>query len=286
MKKILLATTILGMSAGFAAAEIAFSGSAAMGIAQDGLGGGAHASNDGDIHAYSTAALDIAMSGESDSGLTFGATFSLATGTSYAFADDDGFNAESAGSSAEVYLAGAFGKVAMKVDSSGLGQYKAYHEDDAKGYDLQYTHSVSGFDIGLRADVDGDAADGDYSLKLGYSLNGIALGANYDADGDWDLSAGYTMGSVTATLATDHASVHSLKLAYAANGISASAKFATDDSWKVTAGYEANGMNVAVETNQDSAWTIKGGYDLGGGASVAAGVNYADDAYLGVAFKF
>ena len=36
MKKILLATTILGMTAGFAAAEVKFSGSASMGVARQG----------------------------------------------------------------------------------------------------------------------------------------------------------------------------------------------------------------------------------------------------------
>ena len=36
MKKILLATTVLTMSAGFAAADVKVSGSASMGIANDG----------------------------------------------------------------------------------------------------------------------------------------------------------------------------------------------------------------------------------------------------------
>jgi len=284
MKKILLATTMLIGTAGFAAAEVALSGSAAMGVGRDGEATGFH--KDGAFHAYSTATVTATMSGESDSGLSFGASISIGTGTSYAFADDDGFNAEALGSSSEVFLAGAFGKIAMKVDNTGFGQYKAYQTDTKKGYDLQYTHSVGGLDIGVRYDVDGDAVDGDSSVSLGYKMDALSFGLAYDASGAWGASASYAMDAITVTAATDDASVSSIKIAYSANGLSASAKVANNDTHEIALGYSANGVGVNVSTNDADEWSASASYDLGGGASLAGGMNYADDAYVGVSFSF
>jgi outer membrane protein OmpU len=286
MKKVLLATTALVMTAGVAAAEVSLSGSAAMGVGRDGDLTVTDVHNDTDFHAYSSAALTATMSGESDSGLTFGAAVTLSMGTSYAFADDDGFNAESAGTSSEVYVAGGFGKIAMKVNAEGLGQYKAYQTDDAKGYDLQYTHSMGALSVGLRADVDGDAADGDYSVSLGYAQDAVSASLAYDADGAWGASGSYTMGAITATLGTDDASVSSIKVAYAADGMSASFKTNTDSDWDLAAGYSANGISVGVEMDESDVWSATAGYDLGGGAALAAGVNSSDDAHVGMSFSF
>jgi outer membrane protein OmpU len=293
MKKVLLATTALALSAGVAHAEIALSGSAAMGVARDGLGGGAHASNDGEFHAYSTGALTATMSGASDSGLTFGAAITIATGTAYALADDDGFYDEALAGSTEVYVAGGFGKIAMKVNAAGLGQYKAYWGDSAKGYDLEYTHSMGGLSVGLRADIDddqgtgvGETRDGRYSLNLGYAQDAVSASLAYDADGAWGASGSYTMGAITATLGTDDASVSSIKVAYAADGMSASFKTNTDSDWDLAAGYSANGMSVGVELNESNDWSATAGYDLGGGAALAAGMNSDDDAHVGMSFSF
>jgi outer membrane protein OmpU len=284
MKKVLLATTAMALSAGVAHAEIALSGSAAMGVGRDGEATGYH--TDGEFHAYSTAGLTITMSGASDSGLTFGAGFTLGTGTAYYFADDDGFAAEDNATSTEVYVAGGFGKIAMKVNTAGLGQYKAYQTDDAKGYDLQYTHSMGALSVGLRADVDGDAADGDYSVSLGYAQDAVSASLAYDADGAWGASGSYTMGAITATLGTDDASVSSIKVAYAADGMSASFKTNTDSDWDLAAGYSANGISVGVELDESDVWSATAGYDLGGGAALAAGINSGDDAYVGMNFSF
>ena len=285
MKKVLLATTALVLMAGVAQAEIALSGSAAMGVARDGEGSGG-LNTDGEFHAYSTAGLTITMSGASDSGLTFGAGFTLGTGTAYYFADDDGFAAEDNATSTEVYVAGGFGKIAMKVKTDGTGQYKAYQTDDAKGYDLQYTHSMGALSVGLRADVDGDAADGDYSVSLGYAQDAVSASLAYDADGAWGASGSYTMGAITATLGTDDSSVSSIKVAYDADGMSASFKTNTDSDWDLAAGYSANGISVGVELDESDVWSATAGYDLGGGAALAAGINSSEDAHVGMSFSF
>jgi len=287
MKKILLATTMLIGTAGFAAAEVAVSGSAAMGIGRDGEASGAH--TDGEFHAYSTAGVTFTMSGESDAGLTFGAGFTVATGLSYAFADDDGFADEGLADSSEVFLGGSFGKISMKVDGEGTGQYKAYWTDSEKGYDLQYTHAVGGLSIGLRADVDGDVAEvdgGEYSLNLGFTQDALSGSLAYDANGAWGASASYTMGAITGTIGTDSDSEESIKVAYSADGVSASIKATTSDEWDLALGYSANGIGVNVSMDEEDKWSASASYDLGGGASVSGGVNHADDAYMGVSFSF
>jgi hypothetical protein len=230
--------------------------------------------------------VTFTMSGESDSGLSYGASFTLGTGTAYYFADDDGFAAEDNATSSEVYLSSSAGKISMKVNTAGVGQYKAYQTDDAKGYDLQYTHSVGALSVGVRADVDGDAADGDYSVSLGYAQDAVSASLAYDADGAWGASGSYTMGSITATLGTDDSSVSSIKVAYAADGMSASFKTNTDSDWDLAAGYSANGISVGVELDESSVWSATAGYELGAGVSLAAGMNSGDDAYVGMNFSF
>jgi outer membrane protein OmpU len=273
----LLATTAMVLSAGVAAAEVALSGSASMGVARQA---------GGDFNGYSTAGVTFTMSGQSDSGLTFGAGFTLGAGQSYAFADDDGFDDGTPATSSEVYVAGGFGKVAMKINNDGLGQYKAYQTDDDKGFDLQYSHSMAGLDVGLRLDINDDTTEGDYSLSLGYAQDAVSASLAYDADGAWGASGSYTMGAITATLGTDDSSESSIKVAYAADGMSASAKFKTDDTWEVKAGYSANGMGFDLKQTSADKWIVSGSYDLGGGASLSGGINYTDDAYVGMSFSF
>ncbi|MEY4779136.1 MAG: hypothetical protein RLZZ607_449, partial [Pseudomonadota bacterium] len=64
MKKILLATTSLGMTAGFAAADVKVSGSASMGIANEGVG---------DVfQVYNSVKIKFGASVVTDAGLEFG----------------------------------------------------------------------------------------------------------------------------------------------------------------------------------------------------------------------
>ena len=278
MKKILLATTVLAMSATVAAAEVTLGGSATMGVARDGAGA---------FETYSTAKLSVTMSGETDGGLSFGASMSATAGQSYTFADDDGFAAEGgAFGQPEVFLSGAFGKLSMKQN----GYNYFVHDDDDNDADVKYEVTSGGLSFGLVANEnDANTNQWEYSVKVGYSQDALSVSAAYDTDGGGAMgSIGYTMGALTATVVVknDVAGDNSLTLAYAANGISASVKLEDDSDWKVTAGYSANGMSLGMETNQSDAWKITAGYDLGGGAAIEAGVNYTNDAYAGVAFTF
>jgi len=58
------------------------------------------------------------------------------------------------------------------------------------------------------------------------------------------------------------------------------------NQWGVSAGYTAGDMSVAFSTNEASSWQVTGGYALGTGASIEGGVNYTEDAFLGLSFAF
>ena len=56
------------------------------------------------------------------------------------------------------------------------------------------------------------------------------------------------------------------------------------DQWGLSAGYTADGMSINLATDEGSDWSATGSYLLGTGASVVGGVNYTEDAYLGLSF--
>jgi outer membrane protein OmpU len=317
MKKILLATTILGMTAGFAAAEIAFTGEAKAGFAQNGTkannkgvagkGLAAYGSTtttgynaaaatlgnaaDNTVNPYSSFKLSIAATAESDSGLSFGASTSITRGLTYTMANDDGFAAE-AGSmgTPSIFVSGDFGKVTLKSDG-----FKEYQDDNAEKYDLEYTHTIAGFSVGVRTDLNSVAPTaGKSSIKLGYTIGAVALSGAFDEVGDkWGISAAYTMNALTFTLGTDDLERTSLKVAYAANGLSGSVKVAAKgtaagaiDKWDIEAGYTANGLTVGAATDESAEWKVTGSYDLGGGLTAEAGFNYTDDMFVGAKMSF
>lgn len=74
MKKILFASTALVAFAGAAAAEVTISGNADMGLI---VGDGGVAPTDGDVEFFTDIDVTFTMSGETDTGLTYGASIDL-----------------------------------------------------------------------------------------------------------------------------------------------------------------------------------------------------------------
>ena len=93
-----------------------------------------------------------------------------------------------------------------------------------------------------------------------------ALQNQISASRDNTLGLGYTMGSVSTK-----ATYNSIK---------------DGDQWGVSATYAADGTSISASTDEGSDWSISGSYLLGTGASVVGGVNYTEDAYLGLSFSF
>lgn len=210
MKKILLATTMLVGTAGFAAAEVTLSGDARMGIT---------GASDGDTTYSSRARVSFNASGETDGGLAFGASFRA-----------DNAGGASTGDAGSVYISGAFGKLSMgDLDSAdnvgqlsgvgftGLGdsnevEYSAdgvgllgfasafnAAEEEACHDSFQYFAAAScleaGYGVTSASTKVGYTYSADnFSVSASTSQNGglssVALGATYKA-GDLTVGAGY-----------------------------------------------------------------------------------------------
>lgn len=260
MKTILVTTAILAATAGFASAEVTLSGDARMGIIDD-FGATGPVFN-------SRARVKFTMSGESDTGIAFGADFRAA----------DAVGAAS-GTSGSVFISGGFGKLSMG-DVDGAATAAVGHVNGV-GYtglsDLNESTYIGG---GTKESILYEYSAGAFTGYLSAGQREVlaetfAVGAKYATDaftvslGYEDNDAGTT--HVIAGVDTTFSAV-TLKARYG------QASGAIDgDQWSLSATYSADGMGVTAFYADDSelggaeAWGLGASYDLGGGASVAGG---------------
>jgi outer membrane protein OmpU len=279
MKKILLATTILVGTAGFAAAEVALSGDARMGLI-----------NDGDTTALDARArVTFTMSGETDGGLSFGASFRADTAV-----DAAGGTEMTEGS---VNISGAFGTLAMgSVDTAAqamVGQVDgvgytglddknevAYIGKDGETAAL-YTYSAGAVTFGLSTSQIAGANEAS-AVGVSYAADTYKVALGYEDNGD-GLDHIIVGGSAT------FAGV-ALKAIYgSADG------FGDEEQYAISATYSADALSATVFYNEDftgeTATGLGASYALGGGATVAGGAvrdSATDDTTydLGVNFSF
>lgn len=286
MKKILLATTLLAATTGFAAAEVTVSGSARMGVVSD--------SNN--LNFTSRARVVFTASAESDGGLSFG----------YSVRADNAAGGNN-GSAGSVFISGAFGKLSMGdvagaaeaavgdlsgVGLTGLGDFSdtAYLTGDgveigANNPIALYEYSTGSFTGYLSAN-DGRLAGGSVfggGADAGPDVRHYAVGAKY-AMGDYSVALGYEsadplvgptvdhiVGSATAKFGTTSVKAvygRADKIDLTQYGLSVDSTF---DALTVT-GY---GKVLEIGTLKSTAIGLGASYDLGGGAKVVGGVvNY------------
>ena len=272
MKKILLATTLIAATTGYAAAEVAVSGSARMGVTYDDA-----AVNQ--MQFSSRVRVVFTMSGETDGGLTFGASVRAdqfgGNQKTDSGGDTVGGNGESNGDST-VYLSGAFGKLTMgdtgnAPDSlvgqvSGIGYGPGALDGAADlaflggntATGVMYEYSAGAITFGIGTGQVGNATNY-MSAAVKYSTDAFSVALGYE-----DSSVGNVvslLGSATFSGATVKAKVSdsaagtgmALSVDYAISGATVTAFYADDN---------------APEAN----FGIGAAYDLGGGASVVGGV--------------
>ena len=320
MKKILLATTMLVAGASIAAAEVTLSGSARMGVISN-FDNAATAWDESDLEFTSRARVEFTMSGETDGGLSFGASFRA-----------DNAVAANEGDGGSVFISGAFGKLSMG-DVDGAAQMATGHVagvgltglsdlnestflgagDGATDPTALYEYSAGDFTVYL-------SATNPTTVDLGGGLiddtNTIALGAKYSF-GDYSVGLGYEKRdgkSNVAPTAADNVDVDHVVLKLSANvagfnvqgligqadGNVGAVVLNNEKQYAASVSYTTGALTGTVFYTDDSdlplagtttAYGIGASYDLGGGASVNGGLVKDHDADteafdLGVSFSF
>ncbi|QDY68260.1 porin [Qingshengfaniella alkalisoli] len=322
MKKILLASSALVLTAGYAAADVTVSGDGRMGIvyAEDGYAN-ALTGKTKDWSYNSRIRIKFAASGETDGGLAFGGSVRADH-----YDDDQGTK----GTAGDVFISGGFGKLSMG-DVDG-GAEKAIGDLAEIGYtclaclnettylfggndpSALYEYAYEGLILAL-----GVSDDEEYSVGVGYDGGMWSVGLGYenvpegstislidndetgltaDVLSDEDLEQVFVGGSVTfsdITLKGVYGVVDADDWEIEQYGISA------EGTWGATtvAAYwraldtsdimfDGDGDGFADEEfGKIEIYGIGAEYDLGGGASVAGGIASVDDNTIGdIGLKF
>ena len=275
MKKVLLASTALVMSAGFAAADVSVGGDGRMGIIVD---------EGADAAFTSRIRISFSASGETDLGLAFGGSIRA-----------DNAGAGASGTAGSVFVEGTFGRISMGdvsgapeaavgdlsgVGLTGLGDlneltYLSNADRPAARWDY-----VTG-DLGLHVSVDnpnaGTADDGDaYGIAVTYSAGDISFGLGYETSDDaggLGVGADHIVAGVTAGLGDA-----SIKVVYGTADIDGGDDFEqygisldfVTGATTLTGFWITKDSTVAALDSGD-AYGIGVSYDLGGGAALKAG---------------
>ena len=289
MKKVLLATTALVLSAGFAAAEVKIDGSANFGLKykENGLTDAAGWAGGKEAAGWYEIDMNVTGTMESDSGLTFGAQIQL--DSDYASAPDD------QNYDANVFVSGAFGTI--KVGESNWVASDDYGLTDI-GFD------GIGVDDTAEISMYGNDADSINDLRWDYTVGAVSMTASIDTiSEDYGLALGYDAGTFGGAIAFDHDEdtgfdSTSVLLTASFGAFSGELYYADGDQWN-----ESYGIYGAYKTGPwtfeaavadadaaaDTSYGIGAKYDLGGGATLAGGIGSVEGdtaADFGVTFKF
>jgi hypothetical protein len=140
--------------------------------------------------------------------------------------------------------------------------------------DVQWSAKVSmplaGTNVYFAADEEGGDAygvSGTYA-GIGWSVDSKREAAEKDAAKDRSNTVGVSYAAGALTLGATYNSIKD------------------GDQWGVSAAYAAGALTMNLSTDEGSDWSASGAYALGSGASLVAGTNYTEDAYVGVSFAF
>jgi outer membrane protein OmpU len=172
MKNILFATTALVATAGIASADVAGGAMSISGFAEIGMSDTSTAGQGWQFH--QDVEVTFSMSGETDSGLSFGTSVQLdevgTTGAGTDTADDDGV---------AVFVSGGFGTVTMG-DTDGAFDWAMIETNVVGGSLADDETGHSGFtgNAGLDGGEDGQV------LRWNYSMGAIGIAASLEQDGN------------------------------------------------------------------------------------------------------
>lgn len=279
MKKVLLATTALTLSAGFASADVSMSGTGGAGVF-----GAAGA----DLSVYSGVDLGFSLSGASDTGMTFSTSIDMGAGTTLDVGDFE-LDTQDMGTDATPVISIGVAGVTITMAQNDV--------DDLYDDDIAGDIGVSGAMGDLTYSVVTGLEDADpTSISIGYSAGAISGSIASSDSGDLEdastVSVSYAMGDITVSVEADTdrtgADTSTTTISYAmSDGMTVSVE-ESEGVVEASVAYSSGAISVGV-TADDAAtesWEATMAYDLGGGATFNLGTNQDDTTFAGVGFSF
>jgi len=301
MKKVLLTTTALVMTAGVAAAEVSLSGTMGVGVAsQDGA----------DYVLHTGVDLNMAVSAASDNGITASATVDLGEGELIDYNDDFAIDAQSTacgaaqcvGSSSAPAITLGYAGYTVVADKEGVDNLF----DDTQHEDISVAGAAGGITFAATFDMEDDAS----SYKVGYAAGDLTVtltGTNDDDNGGSasKIAASYVMGDLTLSASMEDESkaddseddntfgvtykMDAITVAYTMIDPGGAAKDMGDE-WDAKISYAAGAMSASYAVDEADVTKLIMEYDLGGGATAFAsnkeGTASDDQTAFGINFKF
>ena len=276
MKKVLLATSALTLSAGFASADVSMSGTG---------GAGVFGASGADLSVYSGVDLGFSLSGASDNGMTFSASLDMGGGQTL---DAGDFELDTQDMGVDDNVAVTIGVSGLTIVLSQDGVDDLY--DDDKAGDI----GISGAMGDLTYSVVTGLEDADpTSLSVGYSAGAISGSVATSDDGDAsNVSISYAMGDITISAESDTdragADTSSVTVSYAmSDGMTVSLENSEDVN-ELSVAYSSGAISVGVSADDATteSWEATMAYDLGGGATFNLGTNQDETTFAGVGFSF
>ena len=304
MKKVLLTTTALVMTAGVAAAEVSISGKTQINVT---------ATGNGDNVLNTHLDMNMAVSGSYDNGMTMSTSVGIDLGREADYNDDFQLDAAEAGAQTSAPSM-TIGYAGYTITADGEGLDNLYDDGNTSG-NLGIAGSMGGIDFALTTNIDG--GDSVNSYKLSYAMGDVTAtvtGTNDHDNATAGVTSGdatkvvvaYAMGDTTLTYTSDDGDdtadavtkigvstkIDSLTLTYvaASNGTAGSD---IGDDWDATIAYSAGALGASYTLDEDDRGRLVVDYDLGGGASAfatmqagAANDGSGDFTAMGINFKF
>lgn len=311
MKTLLLASTALVATAGLAAADVSISGYAELGIFQNENGSGDGSSGDlSKVRVFSDIDVTFSMTGETDGGLSFGASIDLDE------AFDDGFNDGDVNDPArqqDSYIFLAYGPMRLTVgdtDSAfdarltevaiggAINDDHTVHpgyngnsglDEIYGGQEIRFDYSFDAFTASLSVSPDRNATDFDTAFALGVSYNmdvaGLKLGLGLGYQSVDEAAALYDQRiGLSAATTFDNGIQAILNYTHMSDDTSGGA----DDGshYAIGLGYTMNALTLGVNYGEydvddafgadSSGYGVTVNYDLGGGLEAQFGYGGGD----------
>jgi hypothetical protein len=291
----------LVLAAGFASADVSFSGTAGVALIDD---NGASLSTRADMFAESYYDLDIAATAETDNGISVKLGLDLGSGGKIDYDDDDKLEVQSA-APGDADVAVSYNGWTLAVDQDGIDNLF----DDSQQEDVSLSGAVMGWTVALTTDQENSTS----SYKLGGTVGGVSVTLtgtdNDDNGGDASkVAVSYAAGALTLSASVEdeskadgseddspvgikYAMNDALSLSY--TSIKPGSRTGDDfgDEWDAKVSYSAAGVTASFAVDEADATTVIAEYTLGGGATAFAAMHdkagtASDLTAIGLTFAF